>query len=223
MQAALGLSLIAIKGFASPEVGAVFMRAEQLCRETGNRPSLSDALRGLWNYHIVKGEVPRALEIAARSLTIAEEDNDPGRLLVAHQGLSGTMWLGDFVTSCEHIGKALSFESEITEDENLSIGADARVFVRAYGCHALWHTGEFERATELSNEGIARARVLKAPFTLAIALDYAAMMHQFDHNYVGNARTYSRSNRTVYRTPFRLLSSLGPNDSRLGNFPNRRY
>jgi len=189
LQAALGLSLIAIKGFASPEVGAVFTRAEQLCLVTGNRSSLSDALRGLWNYHIVKGQVTRALEIAARSLTIAEEDNDPGRLLVAHQGLSGTMWLGDFVTSCEHIGKALSFESEITEeettkDENLSIGADARVFVRAYGCHALWHIGEFERATELSKQGIARARVLKEPFTLVIALDYAAMMHQFDHDYV---------------------------------------
>jgi len=189
LQAALGLSLIAIKGFASPEVGAVFTRAEQLCLVTGNRPALSDALRGLWNYHIVKGEVQRALQIAARSLTIAEEDNDPTRLLVAHQGLSGKMWLGDFVASCEHISKALSFESgiaedETTKDENLSIGADARVFVRAYGCHALWHTGEFERATELSEEGIARARVLEEPFTLAIALDYAAMMHQFDHNNV---------------------------------------
>jgi class 3 adenylate cyclase/predicted ATPase len=189
LQAALGLSLIAIKGFASPEVGAVYTRAEQLCLVTGNRSSLSDALRGLWNYHIVKGEVPRALEIAARSLTIAEQDNDPGRLLVAHQGLSGRMWLGDFVASCEHIDKALSFESDIIEDEsakdeNLSIGADARVFIRAYGCHALWHRGEFQRATELSEEGIARARILKGPFTLAIALDYAAMMHQFDHNYM---------------------------------------
>jgi predicted ATPase len=181
--------LIAIKGFASPEVGAVFSRAEQLCLVTDNRSSLSDVLRGLWNYHIVKGDVQRALEIAARSLAIAEEDNDPARLLVAHQGLSGTMWLGDFVASCEHIDKALSFESEIaeeepTKDENLSIGADARVFVRAYGCHALWHTGEFERATEMSEEAIARARVLEEPFTLAIALDYAAMMHQFDHNNV---------------------------------------
>jgi predicted ATPase len=133
--------------------------------------------------------VQRALEIAARSLAIAEEDNDPARLLVAHQGLSGKMWLGDFVASCEHIDKALSFESKIadyeaTEDGNFSIGADARVFVRAYGCHALWHIGEFERATELSEEGITRARAMEEPFTLAIALNYAAMMRQFDHNKV---------------------------------------
>jgi class 3 adenylate cyclase/predicted ATPase len=189
LQTALGSSLIAIKGFASPEVGAVYARAEQLCLETGNRSSLSDALRGLWNYHIVKGEVPRALEIAARSLAIAEEDNDPARLLVAHQGLSGMMWLGEFVASCEHIDKALSFESAITEDrttkdENLSFGADARVFVRAYGCHALWHIGEFEWSTQLSEEGITRARAIEEPFTLAIALDYAAMLYQFDHNYL---------------------------------------
>ena len=182
LQTILGLSLIAIKGFASPEVGAVFLRAEQLSLLTGNRTTLSDALTGLWNYHLVKGEVQRALEIAARSLAMAEEGNDPARLLVAHQGLSGMMWLGDFVESCVHIDKALSFESLIKKDKNPSIGADARVFVRAYGCHALWHIGEFERATVLSEEAIARARVLEEPFTLVIALAYAAMMRQFDRD-----------------------------------------
>ena len=64
----------------------------------------------------------------------------------------------------------------------LSIGADARVFARAFGCHVNWHIGNFERATQLSEEGIARARAMEDPFTLAIALDYAAMRHQFDHN-----------------------------------------
>ena len=61
LQAALGLSLPAIKGFASPEVGTVYTRAEQLCLVTGNRPSLSDALTGLWYHHVVRGEVKRAL------------------------------------------------------------------------------------------------------------------------------------------------------------------
>ncbi len=189
LQAALGSSLIAIKGFASPDVSVAYTRAEQLCLQTGNRSSLSDALTGLWNYHLVKGEVKRALEIAARSLIIAEEDNNPARLLVAHQGLSGMMYLGDFVASRNHIDQALLFESEIkkdetTKDEILPIGADARVFVRAFGCHALWHIGEFERAIELSEEGIAWARAREDPFSLAIALDYAAMMYQFDHNNV---------------------------------------
>jgi len=58
------------------------------------------------------------------------------------------------------------------------------VFARAFGCHAFWHIGEFERATKLSNESISRARALEEPFTLAIALNYAAMLHQFDHNNV---------------------------------------
>jgi class 3 adenylate cyclase/predicted ATPase len=182
LQAALGLSLPAIKGFASPEVGAVYMRAEQLCMVTGNRSSLSDALTGLWYHHVVRGEVKRAQEIATRCLTIADEDNDPARLLVAHLALGGMTWFGDFVVGCKHIDKALAFESEISEDVNLSIGADARVFARAFGCHVHWHIGKFERATELSEEGIARARAMEDPFTLAIALDYAAMRHQFDHN-----------------------------------------
>jgi predicted ATPase len=36
----------------------------------------------------------------------------------------------------------------------------------------------------LSEEGITRARAIEEPFTLAIALDYAAMLYQFDHNYL---------------------------------------
>ncbi|MFA9420551.1 MAG: AAA family ATPase [Gammaproteobacteria bacterium] len=184
LQAALGLSLPAIKGFASPEVGAVYTRAEQLCMLTGNPSSLTDALTGLWYHHVVRGEVQLAQELAARCFTIADEADDPAGYLVAHLALSGMTWFGDFVTGCEHIDKALALESEITEDVNLSIGADARVFVRAFGSHVHWHIGKFEWAAELSEEGIARARAIEEPFTLAIALNYAAMLHQFDHNNV---------------------------------------
>ncbi len=182
LQAALGLSLTAIKGFASPEVGAVYTRAEQLCSVTGNRSSLSDALTGLWYHHVVRGEVQLAQELAARCFTIAREDDDPVRLLVAHLALGGMTWFGDFVAGCDHIDKALALESAITEEVKLSIGADARVFGRAFGCHAYWHIGKFERAAKLSEEGIARARAIEEPFTLAIALNYAAMLHQFDYN-----------------------------------------
>ena len=182
LQAALGLSLPAIKGFASPEVGEVYTRAEQLCIVTGNRSSLSDALTGLWYHHVVRGEVKRAQEIATRSLDIADEDNDPARMLVAHLALGGTTWFGDFVAGCEHLDKSLSLETAITDDVNLSIGADASVFARAFGCHVHWHIGNFGRATELSEQSIARARKMEDPFSLAIALDYCAMLHQFEHD-----------------------------------------
>ena len=182
LQTALGTSLLAIKGFAAIEVGEVYARAEQLCLVTGKQSSLYDALTGLWYHHVVRGEIQRAQELAARFFAIARKDDDPARLLVAHLALSGMTWFGDFSAGCEHIDKALSLESDMKEVLSLSIGADPKVFARAFGCHAFWHIGEFERATELSNEGISRARALEEPFTLAIALNYAAMLHQFDHN-----------------------------------------
>ena len=182
LQTALGSSLLAIKGFAAIEVGEVYARAEQLCLVTGKQSSLYDALTGLWYHHVVRGEVQRAQELAARYFTIAQEDDDPARLLVAHLELCGMTWFGDFIAGCEHIDKALALESDMKEVPSLSIGADPKVFARAFGCHAFWHIGEFERATELSNEGISRARSMEEPFTLAIALNYAAMLNQFDHN-----------------------------------------
>ena len=184
LQTALGTSLLAIKGFAAIEVGEVYARAEQLCLVTGKQSSLYDALIGLWYHHVVRGEIQRAQELAARYFTIAQKDDDPARLLVAHLALSGTTWAGDISAGCEHIDKALSLESDMKEVPRLSIGADPRVFARAFGCHAYWHIGRFERAAEMIDEGLARARALKDPFTLAIALSYAAMLHQFDHNNV---------------------------------------
>ena len=182
LQTALGSSLLAIKGFAAIEVGEVYARAEQLCLVTGKQSSLYDALTGLWYHHVVRGEVQRAQELAARYFTIAQEDDDPTRLLVAHLELSGMTWFGDFIAGCDHIDNALALESDMKEVSSLSIGADPKVFARAFGCHAFWHIGQFERATKLSNEGISRARSLEEPFTLAIALNYASMLNQFDHN-----------------------------------------
>ena len=182
LQAALGFSLPAIRGFAAAEVGDVYTRAEQLCIATGNRSALSDALTGLWYHHVVRGEVKRAQEIASRCLDLADEDQDPARMLVAHLALGGTTWFGDFVAGREHIDKAMSFETGITDDVNLSIGANAAVFARSFGSHAHWHVGNFKRAAELSDDSIARARQLEDPFSLAIALDYCAMQHQFENN-----------------------------------------
>jgi predicted ATPase len=58
-------------------------------------------------------------------------------------------------------------------------GPDVGVFCRAYQSHLLCQFGDEEQAIAKSNESVARARDLSDPFTLGIALDYAAMLNVY--------------------------------------------
>jgi predicted ATPase len=58
-------------------------------------------------------------------------------------------------------------------------GINLGVFSRSYIGHCDWHLGFPDRALQTVEEGLAIARELAHPFSLAIALDYLAMMYQF--------------------------------------------
>ena len=88
--------------------------------------------------------------------------------------------LGKFVASREHIEQALP-TSDGPSHPALAFfaGPDVGVFCRAYQSHLLCQFGDEEQAVAKSNESVARARDLSDPFTLGIALDYAAMLNVY--------------------------------------------
>src|SRR6516225_2092560 len=53
---ALGASLIATQGYAAPEVGQTYTRAQQLCQYLEDPRQLFPVLRGLWNYYNVRAD-----------------------------------------------------------------------------------------------------------------------------------------------------------------------
>src|ERR1700741_1835571 len=54
MLIALGTSLLAIKGYAAPEVEQTYSRAQHLCRHLAHPHQLFPILRGLWIHHLVR-------------------------------------------------------------------------------------------------------------------------------------------------------------------------
>jgi predicted ATPase len=58
-------------------------------------------------------------------------------------------------------------------------GTDLGVFCRSWTSHTLWHLGYPDQALTLSRTALAQARELLHPFSLALALSYAAILHQF--------------------------------------------
>jgi predicted ATPase len=53
------------------------------------------------------------------------------------------------------------------------------VFCRAYISHCDWHLGHPVRSLKVAEEGLAVAREISHPFSIALALNYLGMLHQF--------------------------------------------
>jgi class 3 adenylate cyclase/ribosomal protein L40E len=80
----LGPVLIATKGNGAPEVGAVYRRALQLGQQSGEDARLFPVLFGLRSFHLVRGELHPAFELAQQLVSLAESVQDSGLLVEAH-------------------------------------------------------------------------------------------------------------------------------------------
>ena len=88
--------------------------------------------------------------------------------------------LGQLAASREQMEQAAQTDGARSDPAlALFAGPDVGVFRRAYLSHLLWHLGQAEQAAANSEEAIALAREISHPFSLAIALDYAAMFNVF--------------------------------------------
>ena len=216
------MSLLATKGFAAPETGEAYSRAEQLCEASGETSRLYAIRQGLCNHHFVRGEVELARRLAERSLAAAEDEGDPEHLLAAHHALVGTYLLGTFekahgVTSSKPGGLASKCRHAIADvaDRRRSPGVHA-----AYGCHALWHLGFPDQATRMAEEALSISRTAANSFSWAIALCYAAMLQQFARDPAAVRELAAESIDAVSQASLRLLSGLGADHPRLGRSPH---
>ena len=91
LHVALGVSLMAVKGRAAPEVERVYTRARALCQQVGDTPQLFPVLRGLFLFYLNCGQRQTAQELAEQLLRQAERQPEVGphdaRALLTGPGL----------------------------------------------------------------------------------------------------------------------------------------
>jgi tetratricopeptide (TPR) repeat protein len=104
LQLGLGAALTAIKLWGAAEVGLVFERARELCRQIGETPQLFQTLGGLLAYYFVRAEMEPALELSKQLLSIAQSADDAALLPAAHVGMGLTLfWMGQFIPAQTHL------------------------------------------------------------------------------------------------------------------------
>jgi predicted ATPase len=116
LQVALGGPLMATKGMAAREVEQAYVRALDLCRQTGETPLLFPVLFGLCNVYVVRAEYKTARERGEQLLQLAHHLQDPGRLVPAHHALGATFFsLGELSSAREQFEKGLLLATSIDD------------------------------------------------------------------------------------------------------------
>jgi predicted ATPase len=110
LQLALGVSLFATKGLASPEAAAAYERARALCEASGDIVRLVSALWGLWHSFGSSDRLEAAHALCNQMLTLTDEHGDSELRLQAQHAAWTTYFLrGEPIRSLRHcdIGKVL--------------------------------------------------------------------------------------------------------------------
>jgi class 3 adenylate cyclase/tetratricopeptide (TPR) repeat protein len=180
LQLALGGPLIATKGFPSREAEAAYQRAEELSRELGSEHDLLLALRGLGYVYHVRANLRGATRLMDETAELARRSGNPA-LLVEADHFAGVVsfHLGQFQFARDLLEKSAEAGEFRGRYHSEVYGINMGVFCRTYISHCDWHLGYPARALAIAEEGLALAREISHPFSVALALNYLAMLHQF--------------------------------------------
>jgi adenylate cyclase len=136
-------------------------------------------LSGVWVFHAVRGDLEKARQYGLEFLRIVEQEPTPGLMLAGNFLMGCSLFhLGQMEASLDHMTAAIRADSGPAESVlELFAGPDLGVFCRCYLAHLAWHRENGNHADGHAAEAIATARRMCHPFSEAIALDYAAMLH----------------------------------------------
>ncbi|MEO8052658.1 MAG: AAA family ATPase [Acidobacteriota bacterium] len=176
----LGPSLVTTEGYSATEVGATYERALALSRRLDDRNILV-ILSGAWVFHLVRGDVREAHQFSLDFLQAVEREPTAGLIRVGNFLVGSSLFhLGHVEESQERMIAASGTERDPADSILVLFpGRDLGVFWRSYLAHLAWHREDGKSADGYAAEAIAAATHMSHPFSHAIALDYATMLHVF--------------------------------------------
>jgi class 3 adenylate cyclase/predicted ATPase len=190
LQIALGNALIATRGYTAPEVRTAYTRARALCQQMGETPQLFPVLWGLWVFYLQRAEFQTGRELAEQFLRLAQTAHDSALLVEAHSMLGLTLFMpGELASAQAHTEQGIVLY-DVAEHGSLAMlyGEDPGVCGLCYEAAAQWYLGYSDRARKKIEAALTLARELAHPHSLANALYWAAMLHQFCREGTGARR-----------------------------------
>lgn len=177
LRTALGVSLVATRGYGASEVAAVYARCRQLCHVLGRPPS-PPILRALALASLAAVDIEQCHALGDHLLSLADRDNDPVLQVEAHYVIAMALLLsGSAGPARAELEASLAHYDRARAAVHIGLySQDPGVICRIRLSLDLWMLGEPEEATRRRAESLALAEELGHPFTLAYALTWDAVL-----------------------------------------------
>jgi predicted ATPase len=164
--------LIATKGEGAPEVERALTRARELCQQVGETAQLFAVLHGLSAWYFARAELQKARELGEQCLTLANRVDNAAYLARAHSAMGiALLWSGELTAARTHLEQGIALSV-------LLQSRSQRVYALSQTALALWLLGYPDQAVKRSNEALTLAQAQSHPQSLAVALHFAAVLHQ---------------------------------------------
>jgi class 3 adenylate cyclase/tetratricopeptide (TPR) repeat protein len=179
LQVALGAPLIAVKGFASAEVQAIFTRARELCGVLHATSDLFPVLFRLRSFHLVKGDIQTAYDLGKELVELARRVGDPDLLIEAYYALGAAIYYqGDFPSALEEFRRMETFYDADRHGSHAYLyGQEPGMACLVYQACALAYMGQLAKGQQKLRASLAIAERANHPFSLAFSWTFAAVFH----------------------------------------------
>ena len=181
-QKALGVTMMAAKGWGAQEVSAAYTRAREISAKLEDQRELFIALRGQGQFHMIRGELATARSIGEQCAALTGNMQDEGAQLETHHLFwSNSFFMGDFDNTAQHAMHGIScYEREAHHPLTyVYSGHDPGVCCRSFSGLTLWQQGFPEAALARCREALALAEETSHPLTLALAHWALSYLHLF--------------------------------------------
>jgi DNA-binding winged helix-turn-helix (wHTH) protein/tetratricopeptide (TPR) repeat protein len=204
-QMTLGPALVAIRGFAAPELEAAFTRAHELCVALDRPHELTLALHGLAAVAEFRGRYHRSEALLERILRLGIDD----LAVEAHELMAcSTFHQGAAARAVGYAERGLALYGEGGDHTYLApFGEHPAVSCHYWAALALWFLGRPDRALD-HGQG-ARALAASHPYSLASAEVQLAYLHQYRGEAVETLRwaTTALATATEHGFPIRAAQA----------------
>ena len=179
--ALLGTTHMLSKGWGATDVERAYGRANELCKSVEHAEETIWPLWGVFVFHLVRGEMTRAREIANRIETLALASTSRVAQLVAHMVMVQIdMYTGHFADAAAHVAEGRQLYRE--DEDRLLVGlytTDLLLTLQVHEAHLLWLRGFPEQAIALCDVNDNLAHSLEHPYSMSWALTWGAIPHLY--------------------------------------------
>ena len=210
-QMALGLALMALKGYGAPEVANAYTRARELCQQGEDTSQLFPVLWGLYAFYLVRAELKTAWELGEQCLALAQRAENAALRMEAHRALGSTLlFRGEFTLARAHLEQASAlYDPQQHRSHAFVYAGDPEVVCLSYLAWTLWFLGYPDQALQSSHKALTLAQELPHPYSMGFALNWAVRLHHYRHE---GQRALERADACVTlctEQGFAYLSAMG--------------